>query len=190
MARLLSVNVGLPRDVEWRGRIVRTGIWKDPVQGRRRVKRLNVEGDGQADLGGHGGEQRAVFVYQVDSYGYGEERLGRHDLTHGQFGENFTIEGLPDDEVCIGDRYRIGTALFEVTQPRVTCYRVGIRTNEPQMAALLTSSGRPGFYFRVLEEGEARAGDEIVKEGEAKERMSVAEINALLYSSRHPLDRL
>src|SRR3989442_90882 len=190
MARLLSVNVGLPRDVEWRGKIVRTGIWKDPVQGRRRVKRLNVEGDGQADLGGHGGEQRAVFVYQVESYRYWEERLGRHDLTHGQFGENFTIEGLPDDEVCIGDRYRIGTALFEVTQPRVTCYRVGIRTNEPQMAALLTSSGRPGFYFRVLREGEVGAGDEIVQVGDAKERMTVAEINALLYSANHARDRL
>src|SRR5438309_1639959 len=142
MARLLSVNVGLPREIEWRGRIVRTAIWKEPIQGRRGVKRLNVEGDGQADLGGHGGEQRAVFVYQIESYRYWEERLGRHDLTHGQFGENFTIEGLPDDEECIGDRYRIGTALFEVTQPRVTCYRVGIRTNEPHMAALLTCSRR------------------------------------------------
>lgn len=190
MARLLSVNVGLPRDVEWRGRIVRTGIWKDPVQGRRCVKRLNVEGDGQADLGGHGGEQRAVFVYQVESYRYWEERLGRHDLTHGQFGENFTIEGLPDDEVCIGDRYRIGTALFEVTQPRVTCYRVGIRTNEPQMPALLTSSGRPGFYLRVLEEGEVGAGDPILLITRGPERMTVAAVNALLYSSHHPRDQL
>src|SRR5438309_3641686 len=190
MARLLSVNVGLPRDVEWRGRIVRTGIWKDPVQGRRRVKRLNVEGDGQADLGGHGGEQRAVFVYQVESYRYWEERLGRHDFTHGQFGENFTIEGLPDDEVCIGDRYRIGTALFEVTQPRVTCYRVGIRTNEPQLAALLTSSGRPGFYLRVLEEGEVGAGDPILLIARGPEGMTVAEVNALLYSSHHPRDQL
>jgi len=190
MARLLSVNVGLPRDVEWRGRIVRTGIWKDPVQGRRCVKRLNVEGDGQADLGGHGGEQRAVFVYQVESYRYWEERLGRHDMTHGQFGENFTIEGLPDDEVCIGDRYRIGTALFEVTQPRVTCYRVGIRTNEPQMPALLTSSGRPGFYLRVLEEGEVGAGDPILLITRGPERMTVAAVNALLYSSHHPRDQL
>src|SRR5690349_15069513 len=190
MARILSVNVGLPRDVEWRGRIVRTGIWKDPVQGRRRVKRLNVEGDAQADLGGHGGEQRAVFVYQVESYRYWEERLGRRDWSYGQFGENFTIEGLPDDAVCIGDRYRIGSALFEVTQPRVTCYRVGIRMNEPRMPALLTSSGRPGFYFRVLQEGDVGAGDEIVKVGEAKERMTVAEINALLYSPNHPRDRL
>lgn len=190
MARLLSVNVGLPRDIEWRGRTVHTGIWKDPVEGRRRVRRLNVEGDGQGDLGGHGGEQRAVFVYQIESYRYWEERLGRRDFTLGQFGENFTIEGLPDDEVCIGDHYRIGTALFEVTQPRTTCYRVGIRTNEPQMAALLTSSGRPGFYLRVLEEGEVGAGDEILPIERGPERMTVAEINALLYSSQHPRDRL
>ena len=182
MVRLLSVCVGLPRDIEWRGRTVHTGIWKEPVQGRRRVARLNVDGDGQGDLAGHGGEQRAVFVYQIESYRYWAERLGRHDFTHGQFGENFTIEGLPDDEVCIGDRYRIGTALFEVTQPRVTCYRVGIRTNEPQMAALLTASGRPGFYLRVLEEGEVGAGDPILKIARGPERMTVAEINALLYS--------
>src|SRR5204862_2223640 len=123
-------------------------------------------------------------------YRYWEEQLGRRDFAYGQFGENFTTDGLPDDEVCIGDRYRIGTALFEVTQPRVTCYRVGIRTNEPRMPALLTSSGRPGFYFRVLQEGEVGAGDEIVKIGEAQERMTVAEINALLYSSDHARDRL
>src|SRR5947209_2613835 len=190
MARLLSVNVGLPRDVAWRGRTVHTGIWKQPVQGCRRVRRLNLEGDGQGDPGGHGGEQRAVFVYQIESYRYWEERLGRRDFSHGQFGENFTIEGLPDDEVCIGDRYRIGTALFEVTQPRVTCYRVGMRTDEPEMPALLTSSGLPGFYLRVLEEGEVGAGDRIVKAGEAKERMTVAEINALLYSPDHARDRL
>jgi ferredoxin-NADP reductase/MOSC domain-containing protein YiiM len=190
MARLLSVNVGLPRDIEWRGRTLRTAIWKDPVRGRRRVRRLNIEGDGQADLGGHGGEQRAVFVYQIESYRYWQEQLKRTDFVHGQFGENFTIEGLPDDGVCIGDRYQIGSARFEVTQPRVTCYRVGVRMNEPRMPALLTSSGRPGFYFRVLQEGEVGAGDEIVKVGEAKERMTVAEINALLYSPDHARDRL
>src|SRR5215470_5372955 len=150
MARLLSVNVGLPRDIQWRGKTVHTGIWKEPVQERLRVRRLNVEGDGQGDPGGHGGEQRAVFVYQIESVRYWEERLGRAGFSPGQFGENFTIEGLADDEVCIGDRYRIGSALFEVTQPRTTCYRVGIRLDEPRMAALLTSSGRPGFYFRVL----------------------------------------
>ncbi len=190
MARLLSVNVGLPRDIEWHGRTVHTGIWKEPAQGRRRVGRLNVEGDGQGDPDGHGGEQRAVFVYQIESYRYWEQRLDRRDFAHGQFGENFTIDELPDDEVCIGDRYRIGTALFEVTQPRVTCYRVGIRMNEPQMAALLTSSGRPGFYLRVLEEGEVGAGDAILPIARGPERMTVAEANALLYSSRHPRDQL
>ena len=190
MARLLSVNVGLPRDIEWRGRTVHTGIWKSPVPGRCRVRRLNLDGDGQGDLGGHGGEQRAVFVYQMESYRHWQGQLKRTDFVFGQFGENFTIEGLPDDAVCIGDRYRIGSALFEITQPRVTCYRVGIRMNEPRMAAWLTSSGRPGFYFRVLEEGEVGAGDEIVKAGEAKERMTVAEVNALLYSSDQARDRL
>jgi ferredoxin-NADP reductase/MOSC domain-containing protein YiiM len=190
MARLLSVNVGLPRDIEWKGRTVRTAIWKDPVRGRCRVARLNLDGDGQGDLAGHGGEQRAVFVYQIESYRYWQEQLKRTDFVHGQFGENFTIEGVPDDAVCIGDRYQIGSALFEVTQPRVTCYRVGIRMNEPRMPALLTSSGRPGFYFRVLQEGEVGAGDDIVKVGEATERMTVAEINALLYSSNHARDRL
>ena len=190
MARLLSVNVGLPRDIAWKGRIVHTGIWKNPVPGRCRVGRLNLDGDGQGDLGGHGGEQRAAFVYQIESYRHWQEQLKRTDFVHGQFGENFTIEGLPDDAVCIGDRYQVGSALFEITQPRVTCYRVGIRMNEPQMPALLTSSGRPGFYFRVLREGEVSAGDELVKVGEPKERMTVAEINALLYSPNHRRDQL
>ena len=190
MARLLSVNVGLPRNIEWKGRTVHTAIWKAPVRGRCRVGRLNLDGDGQGDLAGHGGEQRAVFVYQIESYRYWQKQLRRSDFVHGQFGENFTIEGLPDDAVRIGDRYQIGSALFEVTQPRVTCYRVGIRMNEPRMPALLTSSGRPGFYLRVLQEGEVGPGDEIVQVGEAKERMTVAEINALLYSPDHARDRL
>ena len=190
MARLLSVNVGLPRDIVWRDRTVSTGIWKDPVRGRCRVGKLNLDGDGQGDLAGHGGKWRAVFVYQIESYRHWQDQLRRSDFVYGQFGENFTVEGLPDNGVYIGDRYRIGSALFEVTQPRVTCYRVGIRMNEPRMAAFLTSSGRPGFYFRVLEEGEVGASDEIVKVDEGKEQMSVAEVNALLYSSQHPRDRL
>jgi len=190
MARLLSVNVGLPRDIEWKGRTVHTGIWKNPVPGRCRIGRLNLDGDGQGDLAAHGGEQRAAFVYQIESYRYWQEQLKRTDFVHGQFGENFTVEGLPDDAVCIGDRYQIGGAVFEITQPRVTCYRVGIRMNEPRMPSLLTSSGRPGFYFRVLQEGEVGAGDEIVKAGEANERMTVAEVNALLYSPNHPRDQL
>src|SRR6516164_9561352 len=190
MAHLLSVNVGLPRDISWRGKTVHTAVWKEPVQGRRMVRRLNIVGDGQGDLAGHGGENRAVFVYQIDSYHYWQSQLGRDDFTYGQFGENFTVDGLSDQEVCIGDRYRIGSALFEVTQPRVTCYRVGIRMNEPQMAALLVAHGRPGFYFRVLDEGEVEAGDEIVQVATGPERMTVAEVNALLYMPGHPKSEL
>jgi MOSC domain-containing protein YiiM len=186
MPRLLSVNVGLPRDVAWRGKTVHTAVWKTPVQGRRVARRLNIDGDGQGDLAGHGGEHRAVFVYQIDSYRYWQAQLGRSDFSYGQFGENFTVDGLPDGEVCIGDRYRIGSAVFEVTQPRVTCYRVGIRMDEPQMAALLVSHGRPGFYFRVIEEGEVEASEEIVQVTAGPERMTIVEVNALLYTSGHP----
>jgi ferredoxin-NADP reductase/MOSC domain-containing protein YiiM len=185
MRRLLSVNVGLPRDVTWSGKTVRTGIWKSPVEGRRMVRKLNILGDGQGDLAGHGGEQRAVFVYQMESYHYWERFLGRNDFVYGQFGENFTVEGLPDDEVCIGDRYRIGDAIFEVSQPRVTCYRIGIRMNEPRMAALLVAHHRPGFYFRVLQEGEVAAGDDIVKMVDGPERITVAEVDGLLYLPEH-----
>jgi ferredoxin-NADP reductase/MOSC domain-containing protein YiiM/ferredoxin len=187
---LLSVNVGMPKDVSWQGKTVFTGVFKDSVAGRRRVRRLNVDGDGQGDLGGHGGEQRAVFVYQIDSYRYWERELGRDDFAYGQFGENFTVEGLGDNEVCIGDRYQIGTAIFEVTQPRVTCYRVGIRMNDPRIPALLVSHHRPGFYFRVLEEGDVEAGDEILKLGAGPEQMSVAEADALLYLPGHTRQKL
>ena len=181
----MSVNVGMPKNVAWQGKNVYTGVFKDPVSGHRRVRKLNIEGDGQGDLAGHGGEQRAVFVYQLDSYRYWERELGRDDFVYGQFGENFTVEGLGDDEVCIGDRYRIGTATFEVTQPRVTCYRVGIRVNDPRIPALLVSHHRPGFYFRVLEEGDVQPGDEIVKLAAGPEQMPVAEADALLYLPGH-----
>ena len=187
---LLSVNIGMPKDVSWQGKTVFTGVFKDPVTGPRRVGKLNVDGDGQGDLAGHGGEQRAVFVYQIDSYRYWERELGRDDFVYGQFGENFTVEGLNDDEVCIGDRYRIGTAVFEVTQPRVTCYRVGIRMNDPRIPALLVSHRRPGFYFRVLEEGEVEAGDEIVKLASGPEQMTIVEADALLYLPGHPRQEL
>src|SRR6266508_2693004 len=179
--RLLAVNVGLPKDVPWRGSTVHTGIWKQPVAGPRMVRRLNIDGDGQGDLAGHGGEHRAVLVYQIASYGYWQEQLGRDDFSYGQFGENFTIEGMADDEVCIGDRYRIGEAEFEVTQPRVTCYRVGLRMDEPRMAALPVAHGRPGFYLRVRTEGRVEAGNEIVKVASGPQRMTVAEMSALLY---------
>ncbi len=179
--RLLSVNVGQPREVEWRGSRVLTSIWKAEVPDRRWVDRLNVAGDAQADLVGHGGEHRAVYVYDVCAYRHWERELGRDDFVNGQFGENFTVEGLPDEEVCVGDRYRIGGALFEVTQPRVTCYKVGLRMGVPQMPALLYSHGRPGFYLRVLEEGEVGAGDPIERVAVGPEAMTVREISALLY---------
>ena len=190
MPRLLSVNVGLPRDVTWNGKTVRTAIWKSPVEGRQMVRKLNVVGDAQGDLSGHGGEQRAVFVYQMESYHYWERFLGRNDFIFGQFGENFTVEGLADNEVCIGDRYRIGDAIFEATQPRVTCYRVGIRMNEPRMAALLVTHHRPGFYFRVLHEGEVGAGDDIVKIADGPEKITVADIDGLLYLPGHSSEQL
>ena len=183
--RLVSVNVGVPRDVEWQGRIVHTGIWKDPVDGRRMVRRLNVDGDGQGDRQGHGGVNRAVFVYQIGSYRYWQRFLGRDDFTYGQFGENFTVEGLADDEVCIGDRYRIGSALFEVSQPRVTCYRVGIRMSEPRMPALLVAHRRPGFYLRVLEKRDVGSGDAIERLARGPEAMTVAEVDGLLYLPGH-----
>jgi ferredoxin-NADP reductase/MOSC domain-containing protein YiiM len=182
----MSVNVGLPQDVAWHGRTVRTAVWKRPAAGPLLVRRLNIDGDGQGDLAGHGGEHRAVFVYQLGSYQYWRRQLGRDDFSYGQFGENFTVEGLADDQVCIGDRYRIGEALFEVTQPRVTCYRVGIRMNDARMPALLVSHRRPGFYFRVLREGAVQAGDEIVQVASGAEAMTVAEIDALLYLPGHP----
>ena len=187
---LLSVNVGMPKDVPWQGKTVFTGVFKEPVPGPRRVSKLNVEGDGQGDLAGHGGEQRAVFVYQLDSYRYWERELGRNDFVNGQFGENFTIDGPGDDEVCIGDRYQIGTGIFEVTQPRVTCYRVGIRMNDPRIPALLVSHHRPGFYLRVLQEGEVQAGDDILKVAAGPELMTVAEVDALLYLPGHPRRQL
>ena len=187
---LVSVNVGMPKNVPWQGKNVYTGVFKDPVSGHRRVGKLNIEGDGQGDLAGHGGEQRAVFVYQIDSYRYWERELGRNDFVYGQFGENFTVEGLGDGEVCIGDRYQIGTATFEVTQPRVTCYRVGIRMNDPRIPALLVSHHRPGFYFRVLETGEVQAGDEIIRLASGPEHMPVAEADALLYLPGHPRQQL
>src|SRR5690348_9435256 len=190
MARLLSVNAGHPREIAWRGKTVFTSVWKAPVRGRLVVRRLNVDGDAQGDLHGHGGEHRAVFVYQTDSYRHWERELKRSDFTFGQFGENFTVEGLADGEVCVGDRYRIGGALFEVTQPRVTCYRVGIRMDEPRMAALLVAHQRPGFYFRVLQEGEVGAGDNIVKIAEGPERITVAEVDGLLYLPGHSREEL
>ena len=190
MATLVSVNVGMPKDVQWRGKTVHTGIWKTPVDGPVMARRLNLDGDGQGDLAGHGGEQRAVMVYQTESYDHWNSYLNRSDLAPGYFGENFTVTGLADDEVCIGDRYRIGGAEFEVTQPRVTCFRIGMRLGEPQMPNLLVSHHRPGFYFRVTAEGEVRAGDAIVRTRRGRHELSVADVDTLLYLPDRNIERL
>jgi ferredoxin-NADP reductase/MOSC domain-containing protein YiiM/ferredoxin len=189
-ARLLSVNIGLPQNVPWQGKTVYTGVWKYPVPGPHTVRRLNIDGDGQGDTAGHGGEQRAVLVYQIESYQYWQMHFGRHDFTYGQFGENLTVDGLADDEVCIGDRYRIGEAEFEVTQPRVTCFRVGMRMGEPELPALLVGHHRPGFYMRVIHEGHIQAGDRIVKTRTGPGALSVADTDALLYLPGRDAEKL
>ena len=190
MGRLVSVNVGMPKNVPWRGKTVYTGIWKTPVEGPVMVRRINIDGDGQGDLAGHGGEQRAVMVYQTESYDFWKTYLNRDDLAPGHFGENFTVTGLADAEVCIGDRYRIGDAEFEVTQPRVTCFRVGLRLNEPEMPNLLVAQHRPGFYFRVITEGQVRAGDDIVRTRRGRHELSVADVDALLYLPDRNVEQL
>jgi ferredoxin-NADP reductase/MOSC domain-containing protein YiiM len=187
---LVSVNVGLPKNVDWQGKTVYTGVWKHPVRGPVMVRWLNIDGDGQGDLAGHGGEQRAVLVYQIESYQYWQRYFGRNDLEYGQFGENLTVNGLPDDQVCVGDRYRIGQAEFEVTQPRVTCYRVGLRLGEPELPALLVGHHRPGFYMRVITEGHIQPGDPIVKTRTGPHALSVADTDALLYLPGHDQDKL
>jgi ferredoxin-NADP reductase/MOSC domain-containing protein YiiM len=181
---LLSVNVGMPKNVPWQGKTVYTGVWKHPVHGPAMARRLNIDGDGQGDVRGHGGEQRAVLVYQIQSYRHWQQYFGRDDFGYGQFGENLTVDGLPDDEACIGDRYRIGKAEFEVTQPRVTCYRVGLRLGEPELPALLVSHHRPGFYMRVIREGHIQAGDQIIKTRTGPGALTVADADALLYLPR------
>ncbi|RBQ07849.1 MOSC and FAD-binding oxidoreductase domain-containing protein [Pedobacter miscanthi] len=188
--RLISVNVGLPQEIEWRGQTVRTSIFKKPVSGQIFAGRLNLEGDGQADLIGHGGEHRALMVYQKEAYNFWKSLLGRDNIVYGQFGENLTVEDLPDNEVCIGDRYRIGTALFEVTQPRVTCYKVGISLGADDLPFLMVKHKRPGFYLRVLIEGYVQAGDTIHKIQPGAEGMTVAQISDLLYLNDHPQELL
>jgi len=190
VGRLVSVNVGMPKNVQWRDKTVYTGIWKTPVEGPIMVRRLNIDGDGQGDLAGHGGEQRAVMVYQTESYDFWKTYLYRDDLVPGNFGENFTVTGLADTDVCIGDRYRIGDAEFEVTQPRVTCFRVGLRLDEPEMPNLLVAQHRPGFYLRVITEGFVRAGDDIVQTRRGRHELSVADVDALLYLPGHNIEQL
>ena len=159
--KLLSVNVGLPREIEWKGKIVRTSIFKAPVTGRVRVAKLNVEGDQQSDLTVHGGVDKAVYAYASEHYAFWHQELPGVDLPQGVFGENFTTSGLLEETLHIGDRLRIGSAEFVVTQPRMPCFKLGIRFNRPDMVKRFLQSGRTGFYFAVLKEGEVAAGDSI-----------------------------
>jgi len=186
--KLLSVNVSLPKEITFKGKTVRTGIFKEPVQGRLQVQTLNIEGDGQADLLGHGGPFRAVYVYSFDHYPYWESELGRKDFSYGQFGENLTVEGMLDQDVHVGDIFRIGTALFQVTQPRVPCYKLAIKMGVEGFYKQILASGRLGFYFRVLEEGEVGTGDVIERVEVDPVGMTILEINKLMYYDKDNLE--
>ena len=159
--KLLSICVGLPRDVEWHGRTVTTSIFKEPVSGRVRVSQVNLEGDKQSDLSVHGGPEKAVYVYPAEHYPYWRAEVPDLDLPTGAFGENFTTEGLADGAIHIGDRLRIGSAEFTVTQPRMPCFKLGIRFGRPDMVKRFHQSGRNGFYLAVDREGEVGTGDAI-----------------------------
>jgi MOSC domain-containing protein YiiM len=177
--KLISVNVGLPREIEWRGRKVRTSIWKTPVEGRVRVDRLDLEGDQQSDLSVHGGAEKAVYVYPSEHYAYWGRELPGMDLPWGAFGENFTTQGLLEDSVKIGDHLRIGSAELVVTQPRMPCYKLGIRFGREDMVKRFLKSGRTGFYLAVLREGEVGSGDPIEFTQRDEHNVTVADISAL-----------
>ncbi len=184
---IVSINVGTPREVMWRGKEVRTSIFKVPVAGRVKIARLNIEGDGQADLRVHGGPNMAVYAYPSEHYEYWKQELTTHELSWGMFGENLTTSGLVEDSVCIGDQIRAGSALLMVTQPRMPCYKLGIRFGGEKMIKQFLDSRRTGFYFAVLEEGEAQAGDLIEWVHRDKNQVSVLNIVQLyLGDSRNP----
>ena len=175
--KLLSVNVGLPREVEWNGRTVRTSIFKVPVAGRVQVRKLNLDGDEQSDLTVHGGVDKAVYLYPSEHYAFWRDELPNADLHWGAFGENFTTEGVLDDKaVHIGDRFRIGSAEFVVTQPRIPCFKLGIRFGRADMVKRFMHSGRNGFYFAVAKEGEVAAGDSIKLLGRDESGVTIADI--------------
>ncbi|MCZ6660877.1 MAG: MOSC domain-containing protein [bacterium] len=171
--KLLSVNVSLAKEVPYKGKTITTGIFKEPVEGRVMLRELNLDGDGQADLKAHGGTYKSVYVYSIENYNYWKRELGRDDFTFGQFGENFTVEGMLDDEVHIGDIFRVGDALVEVTQPRVPCFKLGLRMGMVEFPKLFHKGERPGFYLRVLEEGEVGAGDVFERVETDPERVTV-----------------
>ena len=186
--KLLSVNVSSPKEIIHAGKTVTTGIFKEPVEGRLMLQRLNLDGDGQADLWGHGGAFRAVYAYSIENYEYWRDELGRNDFTRGQFGENFTVEGMLDDQVHVGDIFRIGGALVEVSQPRIPCYKLAIKMGIEGFQNRFLQSGRVGFYFRVLEEGEVGAGDAFELVNSDPRRMTVREISNLLYFDKTNLE--
>lgn len=188
--RLVSVNAGLPRQVAWRGKTVTTGIFKEPVAGRVRLRRLNLDGDGQADLSVHGGPHKAVYAYPAEHYAYWRQQLRDRDLPWGMFGENLTIEGLSEDTVRIGDHYRIGSAELVVTQPRLPCFKLGIRFGRPDMVKRFLASRRTGFYLAVLEEGEVEAGDSIRLVSRAETPLTVADITRLYVDGEEDLEGL
>jgi MOSC domain-containing protein YiiM len=182
--RVVSVNVGLPRVHTWQGRFVRTGIFKDPVPGPVTVRKLNLDGDAQADLTVHGGPDKAVYAYPADHYTDWQALLGR-DLSPGAFGENLTTEDLIEEHVHIGDKFRIGTALLVVTQPRMPCFKLGLKFGDVGMIKTFLKVGRPGIYFAVVEEGVVAAGDLIEQVAEGKNRISVTDMLALMLD-KHP----
>jgi MOSC domain-containing protein YiiM len=181
--KLISVNVGRPRPVPHEGRVVSTGIFKVPVAGPVFLRRLNLDGDGQADLRVHGGADKAVYAYPYEHYAFWETELGRNDFVHGQFGENFTITGLLEDAVCIGDEFRIGAARVQVTQPRSPCFKLGIRMGDDQFPARFAAANRTGFYLRVLQEGKVSAGDAIERVAHDADSMSVRDVFRLRHGS-------
>jgi len=177
--RILSINVGVPRDLEWRGKTVRSSIFKSPVSGRVRVAKLNLAGDQQSDLSVHGGADKAIYAYPSEHYAYWRNELPGIDFPRGIFGENLTTEGLLEDKVCIGDRFCAGSAEFAVTQPRMPCFKLGIRFNRPDMVKRFLRSGRSGFYLAVLREGDIAAGDPIELVSKDEHQISVVDIVGL-----------
>jgi MOSC domain-containing protein YiiM len=182
--RLVSVNVALPREIVWRDRTITTGIFKEPVEGRVRLRTLNLEGDRQADLTVHGGADKAVYAYPLEHYDYWRRELPGMELPFGMFGENFTIEGLQEAETHIGDRFRIGTAELVATQPRLPCYKLGAKFQDDDMVKRFLRSGRTGFYFSVAREGEVGAGDEIERVARGEDGLTIPEITRLYLTKR------
>jgi MOSC domain-containing protein YiiM len=183
--KLVSVNVGLPRDVLWHGRTVTTGIFKEPVAGRVALRKLDLDGDRQADLGVHGGEYKAVYCYPIEHYDYWKKELPGRELPMGMFGENFTTDGLPQDDVHLGDRFSVGSAEVVVTQPRLPCYKLGVRFGSDDMVRRFLASGRTGFYLAVAREGEVGAGDEIKVISRDANAVPVSEITRLYVAKRY-----